>query len=119
MTLIGLEEHVLPAELMKQVWPSPRAPEPFAKMLTEVGEQRLRVMDDTGIGTIRRAGAARAGEPVDAAACIVMVESATAVNNIEEICSTPGVDAVYIGPADLAIRLGCAPSLGVAPGVHA
>jgi hypothetical protein len=27
---------------MKQVWPSPRAPEPFVKMLTELGEQRLR-----------------------------------------------------------------------------
>jgi uncharacterized protein len=49
MTLIGLEEHVLPAALMKQVWPSPRAPEPFVKMLTDVGEQRLRVMDDAGI----------------------------------------------------------------------
>jgi len=48
-----------------------------------------------------------------------MAESASAVSNIDEICSAPGVDAVYIGPADLALSLGCTPSLGVAPGVHA
>jgi len=48
-----------------------------------------------------------------------MAESASAVDNIDEICSVRGVDAVYIGPADLAASLGCTPSLGVAPGVHA
>jgi len=48
-----------------------------------------------------------------------MVESASAVNNIDEICSVPGVDAVYVGPADLAASLGCPPTLGIGPGVHA
>jgi len=51
--------------------------------------------------------------------CIVMAESESAVKNIDEICAVRGVDAVYVGPADLAASLGCPPSLGVAPGVHA
>ncbi len=38
--------------------------------------------------------------------CLVMIETVTALGNVEAICSTPGVDGVYIGPADLAISLG-------------
>src|SRR5580692_9765962 len=43
-------------------------------------------------------------------ACIVMVETQVAVDNVEEIVSVPGVDAVYVGPADLSITLGLAPA---------
>jgi predicted TIM-barrel fold metal-dependent hydrolase len=49
MTLIALEEHVLPADLVDQVWTTPMAPEAFTAKLIEVGEQRLRVMDEAGI----------------------------------------------------------------------
>jgi 4-hydroxy-2-oxoheptanedioate aldolase len=73
---------------------------------------------DRSIGPIRTAGIGRERQ-TDQSACIVMAESASAVNNIDRICSVPGVDAVYIGPADLAASLGCAPSLGITPGVHA
>jgi 4-hydroxy-2-oxoheptanedioate aldolase len=38
--------------------------------------------------------------------CIVMIETAEAVEGADQICSTPGVDGIYIGPADLAISLG-------------
>ena len=38
--------------------------------------------------------------------CLLMIETAEAVERADEICSTPGVDGVYIGPADLAISLG-------------
>jgi 4-hydroxy-2-oxoheptanedioate aldolase len=58
-------------------------------------------------------------QPPGRPACIVMAESESAVHNIDEICAVRGVDAVYVGPADLAASLGCAPSLGVTPGVHA
>src|SRR3989442_1571141 len=40
-----------------------------------------------------------------------MVESAEAVKNIDEILSGPGVDAVYVGPSDLSLTLGCKPRL--------
>src|ERR1700682_3919576 len=49
MTLIALEEHVLPADLVDQVWPTPTPPEPPTAHLGDVGERRLRVMDDAGI----------------------------------------------------------------------
>jgi 4-hydroxy-2-oxoheptanedioate aldolase len=52
-------------------------------------------------------------------ACVVMIETTDAVNNADEICSVPGVDAVYIGPADLAITLGLKPGLDIQPGAHA
>ena len=38
--------------------------------------------------------------------CIVMVETAEAVDRADEICATPGVDGVYVGPADLGVSLG-------------
>lgn len=39
-------------------------------------------------------------------ACVVMIETAAALENLEAICDTPGLDAVYIGPADLSVALG-------------
>lgn len=40
------------------------------------------------------------------AVCLVMVETAEAVANVQAIAATPGLDAIYIGPADLSISLG-------------
>ncbi len=42
---------------------------------------------------------------------IPMVETRTALDHLDEILETPGVDAVYIGPADLSISLGLPPAL--------
>lgn len=42
-------------------------------------------------------------------ACIAMIETASGRDNLEEIVTTPGIDAIYIGPADLALSLGIAP----------
>lgn len=39
-------------------------------------------------------------------ACIVMVETQQGVDNLEEIVQVPGIDAVYIGPNDLALSCG-------------
>ena len=40
-----------------------------------------------------------------------MIETAAAVENLEAIMSVDGLDAVYIGPHDLAIGLDCEPTL--------
>jgi 4-hydroxy-2-oxoheptanedioate aldolase len=53
------------------------------------------------------------------AVCIVMIETARAVDNVDHIVSVEGVDAVFIGPADLAITYGMAPVGAPEPGVHA
>jgi 4-hydroxy-2-oxoheptanedioate aldolase len=42
-------------------------------------------------------------------ACIPMIETAQAVDAIDEILSVPGIDAIYVGPADLSITLGQPP----------
>jgi 4-hydroxy-2-oxoheptanedioate aldolase len=38
-----------------------------------------------------------------------MIETTQALANLEEILSVPGLDAVYIGPSDLSLSLGCTP----------
>jgi len=41
--------------------------------------------------------------------CIPMIETASALDNLDDILSVPGVDAVYIGPMDLSLALGLPP----------
>ena len=40
-----------------------------------------------------------------------MIETAEALKNLDDILSTPGVDAIYVGPSDLSLALGCKPRL--------
>ena len=42
-------------------------------------------------------------------ATIPMIETAEAIDNLDEILSVPGVDAIYVGPADLGVSLGLSP----------
>lgn len=46
-------------------------------------------------------------EPV----CFVMVETREGVDNVDAIAAMPGLDGIYIGPADLALGLGLPPNL--------
>lgn len=40
---------------------------------------------------------------------MAMIETKEGIANVDAICATPGLDAVYIGPADLSFALGLAP----------
>jgi 4-hydroxy-2-oxoheptanedioate aldolase len=72
-------------------------------------------------------------------ACIPMIETVQAVDGLEQILDVPGIDAVYIGPADLSITyglppavdnpgtvfddalakvVGCCQARGITPGIH-
>ncbi len=42
-------------------------------------------------------------------ACIPMIETVEAISNLDDILSVPGIDAIYVGPADLSISLGLQP----------
>jgi len=46
----------------------------------------------------------------DTIVTFAMIETAQALENLEEIMSTPGLDAIYIGPSDLSLALGCNPT---------
>ncbi|MEX0783574.1 MAG: aldolase/citrate lyase family protein [Dehalococcoidia bacterium] len=72
-------------------------------------------------------------------ACIPMIETKQAVAQLDVILDVPGIDAVYVGPADLSITLGLPPGManegafeearvkiaaacnsrGITPGIHA
>ncbi|MCU1614495.1 MAG: hypothetical protein JWO98_2035 [Frankiales bacterium] len=72
-------------------------------------------------GPIRAAIAAGTSDPrrLESVLCIVMVETVEGLANLEEIAATPGVDAIYIGPADLGLSLGVAPTLDPVEPRHA
>lgn len=76
----------------------------------------------------------------DTIAAIAMIETVEALAHLDDILSVPGIDAVYVGPADLSITLGLSPANhhddavftdalavvvdacrrhGVVPGIHA
>jgi 4-hydroxy-2-oxoheptanedioate aldolase len=42
--------------------------------------------------------------------CIAMIETAEAVDNVDEIAAVPGIDALYVGPADLSLTYGLRPA---------
>lgn len=44
-------------------------------------------------------------------ACIPMIETRQAVEHLDEILAVPGIDAVYVGPADLSITYGLPPGM--------
>lgn len=39
-------------------------------------------------------------------ACVVMIETPAAVDALEAIVTTPGIDGLYVGPSDFALALG-------------
>jgi 4-hydroxy-2-oxoheptanedioate aldolase len=45
----------------------------------------------------------------DTIVAFAMIETAQALDNLDAILSVEGLDAVYIGPSDLALALGCRP----------
>jgi len=45
----------------------------------------------------------------DNVAVIPMIETTQAIANLDDILAVPGIDAVYVGPADLSLTLGLAP----------
>jgi 4-hydroxy-2-oxoheptanedioate aldolase len=46
----------------------------------------------------------------DTVVVFAMIETRDGLDNLEDILSTPGLDAVYIGPSDLSLALGCRPT---------
>jgi 4-hydroxy-2-oxoheptanedioate aldolase len=63
-------------------------------------------------GPVRAVYVAGADYPTHANDTIVrfaMIETAQALDNLDAILSVEGLDAIYIGPSDLSLALGCKP----------
>jgi 4-hydroxy-2-oxoheptanedioate aldolase len=54
-------------------------------------------------------GSAEPEELAGAVLCFAMVETREGLDRLEEIAATPGLDGIYIGPADLSLALGLTP----------
>jgi 4-hydroxy-2-oxoheptanedioate aldolase len=64
-------------------------------------------------GPIRAAlalGADYQAKANDNVVIFAMIETKEALDNLDAICSVEGLDAVYIGPSDLSLSLGCKPT---------
>jgi 4-hydroxy-2-oxoheptanedioate aldolase len=46
----------------------------------------------------------------DTIVTFAMIETAQALENLDDILSVEGLDAIYIGPSDLSLALGCTPT---------
>ena len=49
---------------------------------------------------------------------MAMIETKEGIANLDAICATPGLDAVYIGPADLSFALGLPPGPDKTDALH-
>jgi len=70
---------------------------------------RYPPLGNRSFGPIRAAlyaGPGYAQEANDQIACIAMIETAEGIEKLEEIVTTPGLNGIYIGPADLALSMG-------------
>jgi 4-hydroxy-2-oxoheptanedioate aldolase len=65
----------------------------------------------TRVGAVQ--GAGYGDQPETRAMCIPMIETAAAVANLDAILTVEGVEAIYVGPSDLAISLGLEPDTEV------
>ncbi|MBI2942257.1 MAG: 2,4-dihydroxyhept-2-ene-1,7-dioic acid aldolase [Chloroflexi bacterium] len=86
-----------------------------------VDARRFPPLGNRSIGANRAhlyAGADYFAQANDEIVCLVMVEHVDAVERVDEIVTTPGIDGVYIGPSDLAASLGLPPGLDVQDSRH-
>ena len=61
------------------------------------------------VRAVHYGGADYVAKANDEIVVMAMIETKEGLANLDAICATPGLDAVYIGPADLSFALGLAP----------
>jgi 4-hydroxy-2-oxoheptanedioate aldolase len=81
--------------------------------LVESPEEAARAVAATRYAPhgVRSWGALRPAPDEEPPVCLVMVETARAVEQVDAIAATPGLDGIYIGPSDLALTFGHQPTL--------
>lgn len=70
------------------------------------------------VRAVHYGGADYVAKANDEIVVMAMVETTEGLANLDAICATPGLDAVYIGPADLSFALGLPPGPDKTDPVH-
>ncbi len=85
-----------------------------AEAQAAVGACRYAPQGYRSFGPVRAAyygGPDYASHANDEIACIPMIETTRAIAQLDDILAVPGIDAVYVGPADLSLTLGLPPRM--------
>ena len=70
------------------------------------------------VRAVHYAGSDYLAKANDEIVVMAMIETKEGIANLDAICATPGLDAVYIGPADLSFALGLPPGPDKTDAVH-
>ena len=70
------------------------------------------------IRAVQYAGADYVANANNEVVVIAMVETKEGLDNLDAICATPGLDAIYIGPSDLSFALGLPPKMDNTDPLH-
>jgi len=106
----GIIMKMLDAGSYGVICPMVNSPEDAA---TLVGACRYPPKGQRSFGPIRAllyAGPDYPKHANDTVAAFAMIETKRALDALDEILSVPGLDAIYVGPADLSLALGCTPT---------
>ena len=100
---------VLDAGALGVIIPMVNTPEDAARAVSACRYAPTGARSLGPIGAMVRHGVKYIGWANERVACLPMIETAEAVANIDEILAVPGIDAIYVGPADLSLTLGLPP----------
>ncbi len=83
--------------------------EEAAKAVSACRYPPVGIRSNGPVRAVHYAGADYVANANDEIILMAMIETKEGLDNLDAICATPGVDAIYIGPADLSFALGMAP----------
>ncbi len=106
----GLIGRALDAGALGVIVPLVNSPEEAQRAVEACRYPPVGIRSYGPLGAGARFGLGYAGAANDHVACIPMIETRTAVEALDEILSVPGIDAVYVGPADLSVTYGLPPA---------
>ncbi|MFK5581830.1 HpcH/HpaI aldolase family protein [Serinicoccus sp. LYQ131] len=109
---------VLDAGALGVIVPLVSTPEDAARA---VAACRYPPLGGRSYGPVRASTVTGSKDPADLnqVICAVMVETQEGLDRVDEIAATPGVDVIYVGPADLSLALGLPPAYEHEDPVHA
>ncbi len=107
----GIIGRVLDAGAMGVIIPMVNSPEEAKRAVDACRYAPAGTRSFGPLGAGMRYGGEYFGAANDQVACIPMIETRQAVETIDDILSVPGIDAVYVGPADLSVTYGLPPAL--------